>query len=161
MTWVPSPVHHCPPVGPADVPILRRHLADGPKKLCVLAIVVASTGRRAETVRHMRWQDVRLHEGVWLYRPGRWLPLMAATCAAIKSLPEAGPWIFPNRWSQPEYPWSQDGVEKSWERFRSSLPLSLRQLKSEEAVLNFPTSTPKHSGHSVSLTSASSGGNRR
>src|SRR5688572_310305 len=116
--WIPPAIHHCPPVAASDLPVLRRHLQQGPKKLCVLAMVVASTGRQANDVRQMRWQDVRLAEGVWLYRPGRWLELPAATCAAIKTLPEAGPFVFPNRWRQPDYPWSVDGVEKSWERFR-------------------------------------------
>lgn len=124
----PSPIHHCPPVDQSDMPILRRHLSTGPKKLCVLATVMASTGQRADTVRHMKWQETRLHEGVWLYRPGRWLTLTPATCAALKSLPEAGPYVFPNRWTHPESPWSEDGVEKCWERFRASLPGVLRYL---------------------------------
>ena len=56
-----------PPVTPADLPILRRHLSQGPKKLCVLATVVASTCGRSDELRQMRWQDVILAEGLWLY----------------------------------------------------------------------------------------------
>jgi hypothetical protein len=56
-----------PPVTPADLPILRRHLSQGPKKLCVLATGVASMCGRSDEVRQMRWQDVILAEGLWLY----------------------------------------------------------------------------------------------
>jgi integrase len=126
--YVLPPTHHCPPVDPADLPALRQHLRTAPKKLRALVVVIASTGRRAKDVRHMRWQEVRLHEGVWLYKPGRWLTLTPATCAAIKALPEAGPWVFPNRWRHVEHPWSEDAVEKSWELFRQSLPGALCHL---------------------------------
>lgn len=100
----------------------------GPKKLSAFAMVVASTGRRANEVRLMRWEDVRLREGLWLYRPGRCLPLLPTTCLAIQALPEAGPWVFPLSWRRTDHPWSQDAAEKSWERFRRSLPGALAHL---------------------------------
>ena len=120
--------HHCPPVDPAELPALRRHLREGPRKLSTLAMVVASTGRRTHDVRLMRWQDVRLAEGLWLYRPGRCLPLPPSTCLAIKALPEVGPWVFPSSWRLTELPWSHRAVEKSWERFRRTLPGALHHL---------------------------------
>lgn len=126
--YVPSPMHSCPPVDPADVPILQQHLQHASKRLRALAVVVASTGRRADDVRQMRRQDVRLHERVWLYRPGRWLPLTPATCATIQALPDVGPWVFPLTWRQVNHPWSNRAVEKSWERFRQTLPGTLAHL---------------------------------
>jgi len=123
-----SPIHHCPPPDPADLSTLRRHLRTGPKKLGAFAMTVASTGRRANDVRLMRWQDVRLSEGLWLYRPGRCLPLLPTTCVAIQVLPEVGPWVFPLSWRRTEHPWSHDAAEKSWERFRRSLPGALTHL---------------------------------
>lgn len=37
--YVPSPMHQCPPVDPADVPILQHHLQHASKRLRALAVV--------------------------------------------------------------------------------------------------------------------------
>ena len=124
----PAPIHHCPPPVPLDLPILREHLSRANSKIAAFAMTVAATGRRAADVRMMRWQDVRLDEGLWLYRPGRHLPLPPTACAALKNLPQSGPWVFPLTWRRTDHPWSEDAVEQCWTRLRRTLPGALCHL---------------------------------
>jgi integrase len=128
MGTAPPPIHHCPPPVSSDLPILREYLSKANAKVATLAMAVAATGRRAADVRMMRWQDVRLGEHLWLYRPGRCLPLPPATCTALGTLPQCGPWVFPLSWRRTDHPWSEDAVEACWLRFRRTLPGALRHL---------------------------------
>lgn len=118
----------CSPPDPALLPTLRAAIARQRIRLRTMAVLVASTGKRQAAIRVMRWEQLYLEGQLWVYRPGKILTLSAQACALLKEMPRIGPWVFPLTWSKYDRPWSEDAVEKAWERFRLTLPSGLRQL---------------------------------
>lgn len=106
-------------------PVLAAEKIENPYGVAAL-LTLAFTGARPNEVLTLKWEQLRLDQGVvMIRRKGRWLPLYlpGPAVAVLADLPrkEGNPYVFPGR--RVANPMSMGGLHTMWRRVRDAAQL--------------------------------------